>query len=587
MMRKRNLLIVAVIIGALGIGLWLDIANRGLFWRFAWSVTGREDAIGQIRGVVQYAGNIFRPSPRLDPFTPVNHAGVSPFGINTFLEQEPDPAKVEASLQMIADTGFDWIRQQFIWADIEIAGKGDFIDARNDMDGDGINDAISAWDKYDRIVDLAEQNGIQIQARVEAPPAWTRELPEDVTGAFAPPDNFQDYVDYITVLAERYKGRIFHYQIWNEPNIYPEWGNNNVNPEAYTQLLCMAYDALKRVDPDIVVISAALAPTRSLTGRDLNDYIFWQRMYQAGAGNCFDVLSMQGYGLWSGPTDQRLRPTQVNIARPLYIRDLMLANGDGHKAIWISESAWNSVPLADVAPDIHEPRDMFGQVTEQQAADYIVKLYERLEREWVWAGVMNYWFFTRRSDEERNQPFYYFRLVEPDFNPDGEYIFPPLPVYHALKAHIADYQPTLYKGAHLPTSHLQPHHALTLADDYQIVRDDQALFGVTLQTTSADFQVNGTDILLEWRGEPYLTINGQQVAGTRGRAWYSAQVSLSQTADQHAIRIRGMDGEPFALHEIMVLDKTASYRLPYAILALVGVVMVGMMSYEIIQLRRK
>ena len=112
MMRTRNLLILAVLIGALGIGLWLDIANRGLFWRFAWSVTGREDAIGQIRGVVQYAGNIFRPSPRLDPFTPVNHAGVSPFGINTFLEQEPDPAKVEATLQMIADTGFQWHKKK-------------------------------------------------------------------------------------------------------------------------------------------------------------------------------------------------------------------------------------------------------------------------------------------------------------------------------------------------------------------------------------------------------------------------------------------------------------------------------------------
>lgn len=586
MMRTRNLLILAVLIGALGIGLWLDIANRGLFWRFAWSVTGREDAIGQIRGVVQYAGNIFRPSPRLDPFTPVNHAGVSPFGINTFLEQEPDPAKVEATLQMIADTGFQWIRQQFIWADIEIAGKGDFLDARNDMDGDGVIDVISAWDKYDRMVDLAEQHGIQIQARVEAPPPWARELPETETGSFAPPDDFQDYVDFLMILAQRYQGRIYHYQIWNEPNIYPEWGNNNVNPEAYTELLCRAYDALKAVDPEIIVISAALAPTRSLTGRDLNDYIFLQRMYQAGAGGCFDVLSMQGYGLWSGPTDQRLRPTQVNIARPLYIRDLMIANGDGHKAIWISEAAWNSVPSADVVPDIHEPRDMFGQVTQEQAGEYIVALYERLEREWVWAGVMNYWFFTRRSDEEYRQPSYYFRMVEPDFDPDAEYVFPPLPVYHALRAHIVDYQPTLYTGAHMATSHRQPHHALSLPDGYQIVSDDRALFGVGLQATTADFQINGTDILLEWRGAPTLLINGERVTGTRGRAWYVARLTLSPSAERYAITIQGVDGEAFILHEVMVLDRTLPYALPYGVLALVGAVLAVMIGAEIIQSRR-
>jgi hypothetical protein len=587
MMRKKYLLILILVIGALGIGLGLDIANRGLFWRFAWSVTGREDAIGQIRGVVQYAGNVFRPTPRLDPFTPVNHAGVSPFGINTFLEQEPDPAKVEASLQMIGETGFRWIRQQFFWADIEIAGKGDFSDARNDMDGDGVIDVISAWAKYDRIVDLADENGIQIQARVEGPPSWARALPEDVTGGFAPPDNFQDYVDFLTVLAERYKGRIMHYQIWNEPNIYPEWGNNNVNPEAYTELLCMAHDALKAVDPNIVVISAALAPTRSLTGRDLNDYIFLQRMYQAGAGECFDVLSMQGYGLRSGPTDQRLRPTTVSVARPLYIRDLMVANGDGHKALWISEAAWNSVPSADVAPDIHEPRDMFGQVTPEKAAEYMVRLYQRAEQEWVWSGVMNYWFFTRRSDDEKNQPFYYFRMVEPYFDPDAEYVFPPLPVYHAIRDHIANYQPTLYQGAHMATSHLEPHHALNLPDDYQIVADRLAVFDVALQTSSANFHVNGTGILLEWRGEPELIINGQPVTGTRERAWYSAFIPLSTTANQHEITVTGVHGEPFILHEIMVFNQTVSHLLPYGILILAGLVMVVVMGVDIFQTRRQ
>jgi len=119
-------------------------------------------------------------------------------------------------------------------------------------------------------------------------------------------------------VAERYRGRIRYYQIWNEPNIYPEWGEQAVSPEGYTELLCRAHDALKAVDPNIVVISGPLSPTVSLTDRNLNDFIFLVRMYEAGAGRCFDVMSAQGYGFYSGPTDRRMRPFTLTYARHLY-----------------------------------------------------------------------------------------------------------------------------------------------------------------------------------------------------------------------------------------------------------------------------
>src|SRR5690606_6946581 len=129
-----------------------------------------------------------------------------------------------------------WIRQQFPWEDIEIHGKGDFEDRRNDLDGDGQPDAISAWDKYDTIVDLAEQYGVQILARLSTPPDWAQS--PEVTGDFAPPADLQDFIDYAVAVAERYQGRITHYQVWNEPNLYPEWGDQTVNAEAYTEMLC-------------------------------------------------------------------------------------------------------------------------------------------------------------------------------------------------------------------------------------------------------------------------------------------------------------------------------------------------------------
>lgn len=378
------------------------------------AVTGEDNLLVQVRGTFDYFTNLIRPMPVTADDQVQREPDLSPFGINTFLEQEVEPAKRERSLQMISDAGFKWIRQQFPWYDLEISGKGNFQDCRN-------GPCIDAWTKYDNIVDLASKYNVQILARLEAPPQWAQTVP----GSFAPPANFDDYGDYVAAVATRYQGRITHYQIWNEPNNYPEWGEQPVDPEAFTQLLCTAYRRIKAIDPNAKIIAPALTPTISLErgpgpGIGLNDFIYLQRMYEAGAGQCFDIMSAQGYGLFSGPTDHRLRPRIVNISRPMYIRDLMVKNGDAAKQLWISEMNWNTVP--DSVPD-----KRFGQVSPETQAQYLPLAYDRIQREWPWVGVAFTWFFKRASDAEQDQSFYYFRLVEPDFTP--------LPVYAAIKAY--------------------------------------------------------------------------------------------------------------------------------------------------------
>ncbi len=410
-MRRRLTLAVMGIVAAAGV-LFLarDAVRQWLF-----DMTGEEGLLSQVRGAFDYATNLLRPMPDTADAA-VARSDLSPFGVNTFLEQEVEPAKRERSLQMIADAGFKWIRQQFPWYDLEISGKGNYQDCRN-------GPCIDAWAKYDNIVDLADKYGVQILARLEAPPKWA----QAVEGSFAPPAKLDDYGDYVAAVATRYKGRIAYYQIWNEPNNYPEWGEQPVDPEAFTQLLCTAYRRLKAIDPNARVIAPALTPTISLEpgpgpGTGLNDFIFLQRMYDAGAGQCFDIMSAQGYGLFSGPTDRRLRPRNVNFSRPMYIRDLMVKNGDAAKPIWISEMGWNAVP-----DEVADKR--FGQVSLATQAEYLPMAYERIQREWPWAQVAFTWFFKRASDAEKDQGFYYFRLVEPDFTP--------LPVYEAMKAYTA------------------------------------------------------------------------------------------------------------------------------------------------------
>ncbi len=379
-----------------------------------YDLTGEEEWPGKLAGIVHWLNTAVRPAPNLAP-NAITQPDISPLGINSFLQQEVEPEKRERSLQLINEAGFRWIRQEFTWEDIEHHGKGDFIDRRN-VDTIG---AVDAWAKYDNIVDLAEQYNIEIIARLSNPPSWTRALPDEEAGALAPPDDFNDFGDFATAVATRYNGRITHFQLWNEPNGNNEWGLGNVNPEAYTELLCIGYRAIKAVNPDAVVLAGALTPTIAMNGRNMNDLVFLQRMYNAGAADCFDVMSAQGYGLFSGATDQRLRPTVINYPHHIFIRDVMVRNGDAHKPIWISEMGWNTVPDG-IPPN-------FGKVTEAQQAKYGVEAYQRAQAEWPWLGVINYWFFKLPSEREIDQPMYYFRLLEPDFTP--------LPAYTAL----ADY----------------------------------------------------------------------------------------------------------------------------------------------------
>lgn len=403
------------------IGLLLLVAALAPPTLSPYELTGEEEIAGQMRGLLHWLHTALRPQPALAPAAGIAPAGVSPYGANTFLQNEALPEVREQSVALLAGAGFRFIRQEFSWEDIEIHGKDDFVDRRNDLDGDGEPDPVDAWTKYDNIVSLAEAGGLEIIARLGNPPSWTRALTNTI-GTNAPPDDFDDFGDFAAAVADRYRDEITYYQVWNEPNGNDEWGLQDVDPEAYTRLLCLAYERIKGVDPDAVVLAGALTPTVALEGRNLNDLIFLERMYAAGAGHCFDVMSAQGYGLFSGPTDRRLRPSVINYPHHLYLRDIMVRHGEAGKPIWISEMGWNTAP--EPLPPI------YGRVTEEQQARYAVEAYARAGADWPWIGVVNIWYFKRHNDDERNQSWYYFRMMEPDFTP--------LPVWESLAAYIPE-----------------------------------------------------------------------------------------------------------------------------------------------------
>ncbi|MBN1487106.1 MAG: hypothetical protein JW981_05645 [Anaerolineae bacterium] len=480
------LLLLAILVSSVAL---LLSGSRFNIRQRLFAVTGEEALVPQLRGLIQWAFRWTRLLPQTAADVPVSYTNLPPFGVNTFLEQEVETAKRELSIQMIADAGFHWLRQSFPWYDIEIHGKGDFEDRRHEP-------PRSAWEKYDNIVDLTAQYGLDLIVRLEAPPVWSRQ-DGIARGEFGPPDNFADYTDYAAAVASRYQGRLRFYQVWNEPNIYPEWGNQPVDPEAYTELLCQTYRRIKAIDPEAVIISGALAPTAELgswnpsyQGNNLMDVVYLQRMYNAGAGECFDVLAVNDYMLWSGPTDQRMRPTQgnINFSRPLWVRDVMVANGDAHKPIWLSEMNSN------VAPDDIYPR--YGRVTIEQQARYAPLAYEQIQHAWPWAGVTTVWFFKRATDLERDQPMYYFRMVEPDFTPT--------PLYTSLSAYLNTLEPVLYQGYHQENTW-----QLEYTGPWEEVADTQAILSQYYQASAAGAQVSFT-----WEGRSITLLPGNYETGT-------------------------------------------------------------------------
>lgn len=450
------------------------------------NLTGEESTLPQISGTIQYALTRLQPPLQTAADVPVQYADMNPYGINTFLQTEVEPEKREKAMRMIAEAGFTWIRQEFTWQDIEIHGKGDFEDRRHEP-------YRSAWDKYDQIVDLADKYHLKIMARLSTPPSWSRAL-TDTVGTFAPPDNFKDYGDFAEAVATRYKGRIPAYQIWNEPNIYPEWGSYPINAEQYTELLKEGYTRIKAADPQAIVVMGALAATIELDRErrfaadgqlispgGLSDVLFLQQMYNAGAAPYFDVLAMQGYGLWSGPTDRRMQPRVINFSRPLYVRDVMVRNGDAHKAIWLSELGWNAVPPESGIPPV------YGQVSPEQQGRYAALAYQRMEQEWPWLGVGFYWFFKQADEREKaSNPQYYFRMVEPDFTP--------LPVYQTMTEQ-AHQPPILYPGWHQAN-----HWAITYSGDWRTETQPEATFGDLLRAdeagATATFTFEGSNLNL-------------------------------------------------------------------------------------------
>lgn len=376
------------VVGKSADGQWLQLAENGTV--IGWSAAQYFDLTADLAGVPVADGQVAQadqpatdttaaqPAAPAVGFLPATMSSPD-FGAQAFLWWRPEVA--DRDLMLMNDVGFNWVKQSFAWETVEGAGKGQFN-----------------WSISDRVVKQVNKDGLKLLARVGSDPELTN------FWAGHPPGNGDNFADYLFALASRYNcsaqavGCIQAFQIWNEPNLAREWGDNRPNPAEYAQFMRKAYAAIKRANPNAIVISAGMAPTGDNNNLAMPDDMFYDQMYQAMGGNSdgyFDMLGVHGAGFAAPP---ELDPAEA-AANPAYggyrffafrhvedIRAIMVKYGDSDKKIVILEFGWTYDPInpAYAWHGAGAGIDMFVQ------ADYLKRAYQFAAANWrPWIGLMS------------------------------------------------------------------------------------------------------------------------------------------------------------------------------------------------------
>ncbi|MEA2254554.1 MAG: polysaccharide biosynthesis protein PslG [Solirubrobacteraceae bacterium] len=157
-------------------------------------------------------------------------------------------------------------------------------------------------------------------------------------GSTTPPEP-ADFAAFAGEFARRMAsaGGAAAYEVWNEEDESQFWAGGP-DPVRYAAVLKAAYPAIKAADPQAKVL---LGP---LTG---NNYGYLQQLYANGAGGSFDAAAVHTDTacLVDGPSS--FYREDGNVARFSFlgfrtVHDVMVANGDGAKPIWMTELGWTT-----------------------------------------------------------------------------------------------------------------------------------------------------------------------------------------------------------------------------------------------------
>jgi polysaccharide biosynthesis protein PslG len=324
--------------------------------------------------------------------------------------------------------GMDWVKVQLEWP---------LVHPEPD---------VYQWFFYDGVVDEAYRHDLRLLLSVVGAPHWTRATNDE----HGPPDDYNDYVNFLNELLTRYPGQIHAIEVWNEQNLDREWATAaGIVPEDYVRFLAPAYDAIKAHDPNIIVISGALSPASDGDWvRWANDFDYLDRMLAAGVLNYADCVGFHhnGYNLppdirvedanshpkaqtagYRGPFNNQYSGDKLNHLWTFkstfdgYVE--RVRRYDANMKLCVTEFGWASSEGYDEIPRGFE----FAQDnTLEEQAEYIVQAFQQMRDAGdVWLAFLFNYDFGNKGNGPADDPVPYSII---DIN--GA----PRPAFHAVAA---------------------------------------------------------------------------------------------------------------------------------------------------------
>lgn len=218
-----------------------------------------------------------------------------------------------------ADIGVRWLRIDVAWSSVQPDSPDEY-----------------RWDAIDRIVRHANARNIAILALITYTPEWAQSDVCRGTKKCEPRDP-SEFATFAGEVAKRYTPYgVYHYQIWNEPNMRFFWASG-ANPERYVALLKESARAIRAVNNRATIVSGGLAAATSENG-NMPAREFLENMYENGARGSFDILGYHPYSYPLAPHYYALSSPWSQIADTEWsIRSVMEEYGDSAVQVWITE----------------------------------------------------------------------------------------------------------------------------------------------------------------------------------------------------------------------------------------------------------
>jgi hypothetical protein len=228
-------------------------------------------------------------------------------------------------------------------------------------------------------------------------PDWSRPAFGNTHG---PPEDLNQFTAFLSKLIDHYPDQISAIEVWNEQNLDREWqAADGLVAAKYIEMLQMAYETIKAKDPNIIVISGALAPTGGWVESDgrvtaLDDFVYLQQLLEGGMLNYADCVGVHHNGYNIGPdVTAEDAPAQAEAATASFRGPFDNVHHswsfkstlqtyyqmiDGQKKLCVTEFGWASTEgIGGTPPGFGFADDN----TLQEQADWVVQAFQ-LQREW-------------------------------------------------------------------------------------------------------------------------------------------------------------------------------------------------------------